>query len=129
MVQSLSVVPRSIPEIEGDPEVHFFCREDTYTFATDIIWEDPWNIIYSPGSTNDNGNEKIHTEGSRLSIFNVDRNDTGTYRCLRNTNLTEFAEGTLSVIGMHMTCICTIYGLTYSMCVHYLKRKGCLHGG
>ena len=102
VVQSLSVVPRSIPEIEGDPEVHFFCREDTYTFATDIIWQDPWNKIHHPGSTNDNGNEKIHAEGSRLSIFNVDRNDTGTYRCLRNTNLTEFAEGTLSVIGMYI---------------------------
>lgn len=113
VVQALSVVPRFIPEIEGDPEVHFFCREDTDIFAIDIVWQDPQNIIYNPGSTSDNGNEKIHAEGSRLSIFKVNRNDTGTYRCLRNSNYTEFAVGNLSVIGMYMHH-------TWSMYVHYL---------
>ena len=105
VAHTLSVIPQSIPELEGDPEVHFFCREDSNTFATNIIWQDPQESIYIPGSLNENGNKRILAEGSRLTIFNIIRNDTGTYRCLRNTNHTEFAEGTLTVIGMYATSI------------------------
>ena len=97
VVHTLIVVPHFISEFEGDPETHFFCRENSNAFAIDIIWQDPHDNTYNPSSTN-NGNERIYAEGSRLSILNVSRNDTGTYRCIRNT---EFAEGTLSVIGMY----------------------------
>ena len=97
MAHSLLVTPPFITEVEGHSEVHFFCREDDNTFAINIVWQDPHENIYIPGS---GGNLRISAEGSRLSIFNLTRNDTGIYRCLKIDNHTEFADGRLTVNGM-----------------------------
>ena len=97
---SLLVTPQTIPELEGDLEVSFFCRENNNTFATDIEWLDPHHILYIPGSLSTEGNSRIYAEGSRLQITQLVRNDTGIYRCLRSNNPSDFAEGTLLVHGI-----------------------------
>lgn len=98
VVHSLSVSPPLVTELEDHSEVSFFCREDG-VFATDIVWQDPLGNFYTPGST-ENENTRITAEGSRLSIFNIIRNDAGTYRCLNSNNHTDFADGRLIVNGM-----------------------------
>lgn len=100
MAQSLNVSPSVIIEDENHSEVHFFCREDDNTYAREIVWQDPHGNNYTPGS-GENG-DKILAEGSRLSIFNIIRNDAGIYRCLKSSDHTEFADGTLVVEGMQL---------------------------
>ena len=99
---SLLVTPQTIPELEGDLEVFFFCRENNNSFAnpTNIVWQDPQGISYTPGSPSMGGNSRISAEGSRLRIAHIVRNDTGSYRCRRSNNPAEFAEGNLLVHGM-----------------------------
>lgn len=99
VVHSLLVTPQTVTELEDHSAVHFFCRKDDSMFAIHIVWQDPHNNFYTPGST-ENENERITAEGSRLSIFNIIRNDTGTYRCLNSSNHTDFADGRLIVNGM-----------------------------
>ena len=84
---------------EGDSEESFFCREDTGAYASDIVWKDPYNNLYSPGPVNEGGNTRVEVEGSRLLIRDIIRNDTGRYSCCRKNNLTDFAEGILYVTG------------------------------
>lgn len=99
-------------EREGDPEAHFFCREDNNAFATDIVWFDPQENTYIPGSTMEGGNTRISAEGSRLSISDISRMDAGIYRCVRKSNNNEFSNGTLSVFGMYTyihLLICTLF--------------------
>ena len=98
----LSVNPQYIPEPEGDEEVHFFCIESPNSYATDITWRDPQGNLYTPGSPSVGGNSRITAEGSRLSILNLVRNDTGHYRCYRNSDPTDYAEGQLLVYGKYM---------------------------
>lgn len=114
VVHSLLVTPRLVTELEGHSEVHFFCREDNNVFARDIVWQDPHGNVYTPGST-ENENTRITAEGSRLSIFNIIRNDTGTYRCLNSNNYTVFADGNLIVNGMY-TCIYYFMGMEMNQC-------------
>lgn len=97
VVHSLLVTPPLITEVEGHSKVHFFCRENDNTFAIKIVWQDPLENVYIPGS---GGNLRISAEGSRLSIINLICNDTGIYRCLNIDNHTEFAEGHLTVNGI-----------------------------
>ena len=101
-VYSLLVIPQTIPELEGDLEVNFFCRENNNSFATSIKWLDPQHILYIPGSLSMGGNSRISAERSRLQIRQLVRNDTGIYRCLRSNNPPDFAEGTLLVHGIHL---------------------------
>ena len=96
---SLLVNPSSISELEGDEEVHFFCVENNNDLATDIVWKDPWECLYIPGSPRME-DSRVSAEGSRLSIFDINRNDTGLYACLRSNNSAEFAAGRLVVNGM-----------------------------
>lgn len=123
VAQSLSVHPPSLIEREGDPEVNFFCREDDKAPAINIVWVDPQENTYIPGSTSEGGNARISATGNGLSISNIHRNDTGTYRCIRNSsNYTEFANGNLSVFGMYIlhtfiscfSVFCTLFLLIYS---------------
>jgi hypothetical protein len=93
---SLLVTPQTVPELENDLEVYFFCRENNNTFAVNIAWMDPQEFLYIPGSLN-MGNSRITAEGSRLRIVQLLRNDTGMYRCLRSNNPSDFAEATLLV--------------------------------
>ena len=102
VAQSLSLHPTSLRRPEGDPKVTFFCREDDDTFATDIVWVDPQENTYIPGSTSEGGNARISARGSSLSISNISRMDAGAYRCVRESNHTEFANGTLHVLGMYI---------------------------
>ena len=97
---SLLVTPQTVPELENDLEVHFFCRENNNTFAVNIAWMDPQEFLYIPGSLN-MGNSRITAEGSRLRIVQLLRNDTGMYRCLRSNNPSDFAVGTLLVHGIY----------------------------
>ena len=98
---SLLVTPQTVPELEGDLEVYFFCRENNNSFASpkSIVWQDPQGISYIPGSPSVGGNSRISAEGSRLRIVHIVRNDTGIYRCQRSNNPAEFAEGNLFVHG------------------------------
>ena len=100
MTNSLFVFPQFITVCEDHPEVHFFCKESDDIFAINIVWQDSQEVFYVPGSLNENDNKRILAEGSRLSILNISRNDTGGYRCLRSNNYTVFAEGSLTVTGM-----------------------------
>ena len=109
---SLLVTPQTIPELEGDLEVNFFCRENNNSFAINIEWLDPQHILYIPGSLSMGGNSRISAEGSRLQIRQLVRNDTGIYRCLRSNNPPDFAEGTLLVHGIYTSV------LTYTFIVH-----------
>ena len=96
------VTPQTIPELEGDLEVFFFCRENDNSFASprDIEWLDPYNNEYIPGLLNSIGNARILAEGSRLRIAEINHNDKGFYRCLRRNNSKDFAEGFLQVHGI-----------------------------
>lgn len=100
VVHSLLVTPPVVTKLE-DSVVNFFCREDNNNFATDIVWQDPHENYYIPGS-GENENIRISAVGSRLEITNIIRNDTGIYRCLRSSNHTEFADGELIVYGMQL---------------------------
>lgn len=104
----LSVFPPFLSESEGDPDAYFFCLENSTSFATDIVWQDPQQNIYIPGNLTKTENRRISAEGSRLSIQNIIRNDTGIYRCLRKNNFTDFAEGNLTVFGMQMPDMCCV---------------------
>ena len=105
------MTPETIYELEGDLEVNFFCRENTNSFATNIVWQDPQRIMYIPGSMSMGGNSRISAEGSRLQIAQVFRNDSGIYRCLRPNNPEDFAEGTLLVHG-------NLHGVYASVVMH-----------
>ena len=96
---SLTVTPPSINEPEGDEEVHFFCLEnDNGNQATGVTWRDPQGHEYTPGSTASGGNPRILAEGYRLSVLELNRNDTGSYECFRGES--ESAEAQLFVYGM-----------------------------
>ena len=110
------MTPQTVPEVEGDLEVYFFCRENNNSFASpkDIVWQDPQGISYIPGSLSIEGKSRISAEGSRLRIVHIVRNDTGFYRCQRSDNPAEFAEGNLLVNGIYLTCksiLSTVMGL------------------
>lgn len=112
----LSVLPPFLSESEGDTETFFFCTENNNTFATDIFWQDPQQNNYTPGSLTKNENKRISAEGSRLSIQNIIRNDSGIYRCLRRNNTTEFGEGKLTVLGMHASYVLCAKRYIYTTC-------------
>ena len=92
----LSVTPQHVTEPEGEPEVYFYCRESSNVYAIDITWQDPLGNIYSPGSA---VGERVSAEDSFILIVNTIRNDSGVYRCQRQSNPSEFAEGRLTVYG------------------------------
>lgn len=100
MTNSLFVFPQFITVHEDHPDIYFFCQEGDGIFAINIVWQDPQEYYYVPGSPNEGVNKRISAEGSRLSILNISRNDTGVYRCLRSNNYTVFAEGSLTVTGV-----------------------------
>ena len=105
---SLLVTPQTVPELEGDLEANFFCRENNNSYASPraIVWQDPWGNVYIPGSLSIEGNSRISADGSRLQIVRVVRNDAGIYRCRRNNNPADFAEGNLLVHGMFVILKC-----------------------
>ena len=106
VAHTLSVFPPMLTTMEGDSEESFFCRENNGTYAADIVWMDPDNNLYSPGSMNEGGNTRIEVEGSRLSIHDIIRTDEGKYSCHRRSNNSEFAEGILNVTGMSLVVKC-----------------------
>ncbi|CAI8027625.1 Neural cell adhesion molecule 1 [Geodia barretti] len=94
IANSLYVDPESIAEPEGDEQVHFFCQENQGgSQATGITWRGPNGDLYTPGEPS--GDERINVEGYRLTLYDVVREDSGTYECFRGS--TESATGQLLV--------------------------------
>ena len=96
VVSCLYVDPPSLAEREGDEEVHFFCLESQGgSQASGITWRGPNGDLYTPGTPT--GNERISAEGYRLTLYNVVREDSGSYECFRSSE--DSATGELLVYG------------------------------
>ena len=104
-------------EIEGEKDVHIFCFEDNGHFTTDIVWNDPQGNSYIPGSPTEGANSRIEARGSRLSLYDLKRSDSGSYRCSRTGNLTDSVDFSLFVYGKQLSdnvhVLCTLCVVEY----------------